>query len=651
MLCRLKAFTLKSAGWVIAIWMMAAIAGCSGTEVGNPELDDPIVPNDSNIEAVSGDQELETYLKAQYAQSVHKATDGGIQPSDDGQTSPNANENPTSPSAGEHSNTNLHEAGVDESDKVKTDGNYFYIAGDQAFHVVDISGDMNVVATQSVAGYIDELYLYDNKLVVLYAVVQPGDTPWQDVVMPTDSQLYGACYWIPWDRRQGVAVYDVSAPHSPTHMKTVEFEGYLVSSRRIGGKLHIVQQFRPDLPPLYHWHDGTKADKEKKVTANQKAMEEMTLDHLIPHYSVVSDPADERREGPTVSAENFYCPISKDGGGTITTIVTFDLDDATLPFESFGMVLDSHIVYASTRALYITNHRYFFREKISELSMIYKFDLTGDEVRFAGSNILPGWILNQFSLGEYEDVLRVATTTGRAGGWGPTSKNHVYCMQVHDDTLEIIGELKDLAPGEQIYAARFMGDRGYLVTFVQIDPLFTLDLSDPAAPKEAGKLKVPGFSNYIHPYGNDHLITVGRGETPPGIQLSIFDVSDFSNPALLHKEPIGDQSTSTEAAYNHKAFTFWEDRQLMALPIYSYDPYSATTLQGLHVYRVSTDNGFNFLGHISTERDSGDKTPYYYSPWTRGIFVEDQVYAVNPEAVRSAQIDQIEESVQTVYLK
>lgn len=653
MLCRLNEFILKGAGCVVAVWMMTTIAGCSGTEVGNPELDNPIVPIDSNIEALSSEDELETYLKAQYAQGVHKNVYGGgtepttgeTIPSDDGLSPPNAK-----PGYSEHSNTNLQEAGVDESDKVKTDGNFFYIAGDRAFHVVDISGDMQVVATQSVDGKIDELYLYDNKLVVLYAVATPGGVYWDDVAMPPDSQLIGACYWIPWNIKQGVTIYDISDPHSPTRMKTVEFDGSLVSSRRIDGKLHIVQQFRPELPPLEYWYDGTKADKENKVTANQKAMEKMPLDQLIPYYSVISDPVDARQEGPTVSAENLYCPVSKDGGGTITTIVTFDLDDETLPFDSFGMVVDGHIVYASTKALYITNHRYFFREEISELSMIYKFDLTGDVVRFTGSNILPGWILNQFSLGEYEDVLRVATTTGRAGGWGPTSKNHVYCLEDQGGTLKIIGELKDLAPGEQIYAARFMGDRGYLVTFVQVDPLFTLDLSDPAAPKEAGELKVPGFSNYIHPYGDDHLITVGRGEEPPGVQLSIFDVSDFSNPVLLNQETIGDWSTSTEACYNHKAFTFWADKELMALPIYSYETDRATSLQGLNVYRVSTDNGFNFLGHISTVRDSGGPDLHYYSPWTRGIFVEDKVYAVTPEAVRSAQTEQIDQSVQTIYL-
>jgi inhibitor of cysteine peptidase len=589
-------------------------------------------------------------------------------PTDGSASPPNANDGDESPSgSGGYSDTNLQEAGVDESDKVKTDGNVFYIADGKSFHVVDISADMEVVATLSVDGYVDSLFLYDDKLVVLYESMLSDGGPWIDIPMP--DMAFGMPYWIPAKKSQGVAVYDVSDPNQLVNLKTVEFDGHLISSRRVEGKLHIVQQFMPELPPLYNWFDGTKADKENKINANRKAIDEMTLDQLIPYYRVVSDLADAQWEGPIVSSENFFCPVSKDGGGTITTIVTFNLDDASLPFESIGMVMDGHIVYASTKALYIANQRYFFREDVSELSMIYKFDLTGEEVRFSASNILQGWILNQFSLGEFEDVLRVATTVGRIGGWGPESQNNVYCLQAKDENLKIIGELKNLAPGEQIYAARFMGNRGYLVTFVKIDPLFTLDLSNPAAPKVAGELKVPGFSDYIHPYGDDYLITVGKDALPAdegnfawyqGVQLSIFDVRDFSNPALLHKEIIGDRGTITEAAYNHKAFTFWAEKELLALPLELSEhlsppayPYShgTQTFRGLYVYRVSSNTGFSFLGRIDTEPEPETYQPYFFNPWTRSVFVDKQVYAVTSEAVWSALIDQIDqEGIQTVYL-
>ncbi len=209
-----------------------------------------------------------------------------------------------------------------------------------------------------------------------------------------------------------------------------------------------------------------------------------------------------------------------------------------------------------------------------------------------------------------------------------------------------------------------MGDRGYLVTFVKVDPLFTLDLSNPQAPQVVGELKVPGYSEYIHPYGDNYLITIGKDVQVEdlswyqGVQLSIFDISDFSNPSLLHKELIGDRGTSSEALYQHKAFTFWAGQDLLALPINLYEhlepaaePWQVgtATFKGLYVYQVSTDNGFNFLGRISTENESG--TGLYSSAWTRGIFVDPNVYAVTGDAVRSAEIDNIEETIQTLYLE
>ena len=273
-----------------------------------------------------------------------------------------------------------------------------------------------------------------------------------------------------------------------------------------------MQQFRPELPPLIHWYDGGPGDLEAAIAANRTAIAEMRLDALIPHYRAAGASADTASDAPLVVPQDFYCPVSKNGGGTITTVVSFDLDDPQLPFTSTGIVADAHIVYASSESLYTATHRYRFDADLSEETTIYKFDLTGDQVRYAGSGIIAGWILNQFSLGEFEGVLRVATTIGHAGGWGEAARNQVYCLRLADEALDIIGKVEDLAPGEQIYAARFLGSRGYLVTFVNIDPLFTLDLSDPAAPRVVGELKVPGYSDYIHPFGAHHLITVGKDD-------------------------------------------------------------------------------------------------------------------------------------------
>jgi hypothetical protein len=662
------------ARWSLLLGMLLMIAGCSaGDDVSQKGITDIRAPEEEqapekevsdvgNVETLDSEAELEAYIKDQIAKSVYHNTYNAteLDTAVNGAASDTIN----------YSETNIQEIGVDESDVVKTDGTNFYISDQKSFHIVKVSDPMQMVATRTVNGYVEALYLYKKKLVVLYTPVQAGGEPWPVIAMPEPAGLFGMPYWIPEKKRQGVAIYDISDPNNPEKLKTVECDGHLVSSRLIGAKLHTVQQFVPELPPLDYTYDGTQEDFDNKIEANKAALENVPLEQLIPFYRELGDSPDPLVDRPLVSPQNFYRPASKDGGGTITTVVSFDLDNIGTGFAAAGIIANAHIVYASTRALYFATHKYHSEllpsedhANVAKKTTIYKFSLTDQFVQYVGGGAVDGWILNQFSLGEYQDVLRVATTTGNV--WDSTSRNHVYCLKLNDQTLETIGSIEDLAPGEEIYSARFMGERGYLVTFVNIDPLFTLDLSDPSAPEVAGYLKVPGYSDYIHPYGDHYLITVGKETLPSeeddfawyqGVQLSIFDVSDFTKPVLLHKKCIGDRGTNSEALHNHKAFTFWAANELLALPISLYEhllpqkypwQHGEKTFEGLYVYRISAESGFHLLGRINTRND---KLNWTHNPWTRGIFVDQQVYAVTNNAVRSALTDQIEESVQTFYI-
>jgi hypothetical protein len=166
-----------------------------------------------------------------------------------------------------------------------------------------------------------------------------------------------------------------------------------------------------------------------------------------------------------------------------------------------------------------------------------------------------------------------------------------------------------MAPNEKIYSARFMGKRGYVVTFKKVDPFFTLDLSDPYNPRIAGEWKGPGFSTYIHPMDEDHVLTIGRDTEEAeegdfawfqGVQLSIFDLSDFSDPKLLWKEVIGSRSTGSEALHDHRAFTYFGKRKVLAIPIELYEgEIGELTFIGLHVYRVDLNTGFELLGQVN----------------------------------------------------
>jgi len=643
------------------------VIGCNAKAKHTSTDEDGYTEVTGTLTTFTSNEELAAYLKDQYSKSVfagytnaltertagnagEDAVDGAGSAEGSSYDSPSANDTDN------YTGTNLQEAGVDESDVVKTDGTYLYIAGDDKVTVVSAANPMEIKSTITVNGSVDSIYLYntdDRKLLaLLYTPLNFEGKTWLDSGT-TDTISTGIAYWIPVQAKTGIAFYNVTNPSAPEEIKNVEADGYLISSRRVENRLHVVQQFLPDLPDPY---------------LLEGEIEDMTLKELMPFYSDITDASYEGQGRQLIAPEDFYHP-SVDGGGSIVTVITFDLDNPDQPFTSTGVVADASIVYASTEALYCTSTYWNWSvpdsNEPAEQTIIYKFDISGDQVTGQGYASVNGRVLNQFSLGEHDGVLRIATTTGWSWGTEATSKNHVYCLKSQDGELGIIGRLEDIEPGEQLYSARFIGPRGFLVTFVNIDPLFTLDLSDPYNPKEVGKLVIPGYSTYLHPWGDNYLIAIGKDAIEgegfawyQGVQLSIFDISDFANPKLVKTEVIGNRGTSSEALYNHKAFTFWDKKGtdgLLALPIDLYEIQGDQTLpsdsgefkvKGLYVYRVNKDDGFHQIGIILTSAVQN-------YDWERGVFIDNNVYAVTPEAVRSAAIvnDNIVEPIQLLTIE
>ncbi len=656
---------------ILLIVIMLCQLSCGSAEITYKDTDEDGEEEISGTLTVfTSNEELIAYLKDQYSKSVLSdysysltartssavggdVLDGAAGAAESQYDSPSANDTDN------YTGTNLQEAGVDESDVVKTDGSYLYIAGNDKVTIVSATDPMEIINSDiKVNGSIDSMYLYNNGagkklLALLYGPLNYEGISWLDSGT-AESVSTGIAYWIPVQAKTGMAFYDVTDPSAPEEIRAVEADGYLASSRRVANRLHVVQQFLPDLPGPY---------------SLEEEIEDMAIEELMPFYSDITDGAAGGRERQLIAPQDFYHP-SFDGGGSIISIMTFDLDDPDLAFSSTGVVADASIVYASTEALYCTSTYWNYSgagtEEPAEQTVIYKFDLSGDEVTGQGYAGVKGRVLNQFSLGEYEGVLRIATTTGWSWDTEAASENHVYCLRSRSGKLGIIGRLEDIAQGEELYSARFIGPRGYLVTFLTIDPLFTLDLSDPAAPEVVGELEVPGYSTYIHPWGDDYLITIGKDAIEEdgsawyqGVQLSVFDISYFSNPRLLQTKVIGGRGTDSEALYNHKAFTFWEAEGLLALPIDLYelesaDPepydYGILTFRGLYVYRVGVEDGFQQIGRISTSTVL-DEYGYYYNDWTRGIFIDDSIYAVTPEVVKSADIGNIEGTIQHVTIE
>jgi len=615
----------------------------------------------------------------------------------------------------DYSGTTIQEEGVDEADVVKTDGDYLYIVNDgwdleadRALRIVraDPPEELELLSAFPLEGSGNDLYLVGDLAVALTTRTEYSDGGYGeedllefvidlflDSLNPTEPDegdededvierfldlLLGYSSGDYWKTETIVTVIDVSDRSNPTMISQTVFEGSMASSRMIDGVLRLVVANYPD-------------DYHRVLPLGMPQMEELfefiDLDLLLPDY-VTTTAAGETVEGNIVEWDAFFRPGDPDGFG-VTTVITLDTV-APDRFDAVAIMAEPGLIYASTEALYVTDSDYYFDFRRVDTD-VYKFAFEPDTVSLAGAGTVAGRILNQYSMGEYEGYLRVATTTDDLWVWETgeaiPSTNSVYVLGEEGDELAIVGSLEGLGVTEQIKSARFIGPRGYVVTFRQIDPLFTLDLSDPTNPRVVGELKVPGYSTFITPMGENHLLTVGVYADPEGwggtegVQLSIFDVSDFTNPQPMDNVVIGGWDTYSEATWNPKAFTYFAGGDLLALPIEHYDygtdgwwdtddwfetgvwptggfeegdgaagggprqnptPPFEGSFQGLFVYRVTPEEGFDYLGRVSTSLEgSGGEWWYRGAEFTRGVFIGDHVYAVTSELVVAAPVDSL----------
>ncbi len=553
--------------------------------------------------------------------------------------------------AGDYSGTNLQELGVDESDYIKTDGTYLYVVAKQKLSIVQaVPAD-----AMKVTGSLDldlpgkELYLGTGQAVVLAEPKYPyyyygggvGTSSW-GMPEPTGGTADSGSErpWLTDQQTFDVYLVDVANPAAPSLTKKYSFQGSLMTSRMVGAKLYLVSVTYPDTTEIVKTNGVAKA----------------AVEDILPKYRVVQGGHESVQ--PVVGWQDVYHPANP-YGYSVVTVTTVDTTNPDAQPVSTSAMADYGVIYASTQALYITSTNYDSYGYERSNTEVHKFDLTGEAASYVASGKVPGWLLNQFSMGEKDGFLRVASTEGHSSGgfWVASpgsifsgtvqaSENHVVVLEQVDNKLEVAGQIDGIAPGEELYAARFVGDRGFLVTFKKIDPLFTVDLADPHNPKVVGELKVPGYSEYIHLMDENHLLTIGKdaddqGEFAwyTGVKLSIFDVSDLANPQLLHNQTLGVRGTDSEALHNHKAFTYYNG--LLAFPIDLYEGsatppnYGDYTFGGLMVYRVSLDKGFEYAGRISTVNQSSPWN-WDYGQWTRGVFIGQSVYAACEHDIKAA---------------
>jgi uncharacterized secreted protein with C-terminal beta-propeller domain len=344
-----------------------------------------------------------------------------------------------------------------------------------------------------------------------------------------------------------------------------------------------------------------------------------------------------------------------------TNILALNLRDLELELihETFLLGATSEI-YVSQKNMYLTSPESF------GITHIYKINIEDRAINYVAYGNVTGFVLNQFSMDEYEDHFRVATTKRD----GSLSKNNVYVLNA---SLHMVGRLEDLAPGEDIHSARFMGDKCYLVTFKKIDPLFVIDLQDPENPQVLGKLKIPGYSDYLHPYDETHLIGVGKETVEAeqgdfawyqGVKISFFDVSNVSNPNVIDQTEIGDRGTDTPVLRDHKAFLFSKPQNLLVLPILlaEIDPndypdgippnaYGEYVWQGAYIYKITLEGGIEYAGRITHMENSTDllKSGYYFSSLyevKRVLYINRVLYTISDKKIKLNDLDTLEEIIE-----
>ena len=556
----------------------------------------------------------------------------------------------------EHSETNTQVAGVDEADIVKTDGNYLYVLHGQELAIVAAWPVEDLALSQSVGieGQPLEMFVSGDKVVV-YSRVDAGPVYQAAGVKPppTPDYYYGD-YGAPdgyYGESQLIKTTVLSFDGSTTEvLRELYFEGSYASSRRVDNHVRSIFNGIVVGPQLHYSPNqgyGYNPDKEELLSSyealrlqNRLLISASNLDDYLSRGFERTSAGVEQR---TPSCTDFYVPSPGSTTAGMVLVESLDLDNTLGAVEQTSVVGTADVVYSSQDALYIAGHGWneltSFYSVIASSPMttsgthIHKFDLVANPAApsYVASATVWGYLNDQFSLDEHEGALRVAVTgeTVSMDSWN--TANHLFTF---GSSLQALGAVTDLAPGETIYAARFVGERGYIVTFRQVDPLFAFDLSDPSAPKKLGELKIPGFSTYMHPIeGGDYLLTIGQGDDGWGSPaLQIFDVRDGAHPTLVHKREL--PGGETEAEYSHKAFTFYQG--MLAIPFTSWDGQANSSLE---LFDIDVVAGITPIGSISHSAffDSMTEDQYYCSYYggqvRRGVFIDDYIYSVSEGGV------------------
>jgi inhibitor of cysteine peptidase len=491
-----------------------------------------------------------------------------------------------------YSKTNVQVEGVDEADTVKTDGEYLYITAGQEVIIARTypAEEAAIVARILVAGVSSQLLISQDRLAVFY------ENNNQDKTF--------------------VRVYDISVKESPFLVREVSTDGYYVSSRLIGDYAYVITT-----KGAWIINDQVSLPRISSVDGNEE-----------------------------VDATEVYYEDTADNGYVFTTVLAFNMQhDQQKPEHTVILSGWASTLYVSKRNIYLAcNH--------ISTTIVHRIQIENGEICIAADGEIPGTVLNQFSMDEYNAYFRVATTsTITSPGEEPFMlhlQNNIYVL---DMDLTVVGKIEGLAKGETVHSARFMGSSCYLVTFRKVDPFFVIDLSEPTGPKVLGELKVTGYSDYMHMYDENHVIGVGKETVGAdqgdfswyqGLKISLFDVTEISDPKELARYLIGDRGTNSPVLNDHKAFLFNEEKHLLVIPVLvaktnernypnGVPQYAMgeNVWQGAYVFTVSLAGREIKLKGTITHIENGDVSDYTKHV-KRALYIGDVLYTVSDSMVK-----------------
>jgi inhibitor of cysteine peptidase len=563
----------------------------------------------------------------------------------------------------DYSTTNIQVAGVDEADTVKTDGQYIY----------------TLSSTQPTGGY----YYYDSSSQTsnnIYIVSANPQNPSVVSKIVLDNQSTPMGLFLSSDSK-----------------KLVVFESKYQSYSPLGSsEIKIVPYYSSEFTAIYVYDISNKANPTlaRNLTVTGNYFNSRMIGNYV--YAVTSQsayiyddvvPVPALYNGDTVLAASpssiYYADMNQSSSYSFTSFYGLDLsNDLQQPTNMTVLMSGASTMYVSPDNIYVAYPNWV---NGSDVTAIYRVKIDGLQLTLEAQGNVPGYTINQYAIDEYSGNLRIATNLWQytaqsdvLGGQQGAQINNVYVL---DQNLAIIGRLEGLAVGENLHSVRFMGERGYLVTFKKTDPLFVIDLSQPSNPMVLGELVIPGYSDYLHPYDETHLIGVGKEAVDSGqydfayyqgVKLALFDVSNLNNPIQVANYVIGDRGTDSAVLSDPKAFLFDKTKALLVMPVslalvseenrqqQGSGAYGQTVWQGAYVFSVSANGNFTLKGTVTHLEASllnstgylSDSNNYYttQNEWiTRSLYIDNTLYTISNSEVKLNSLTNLSE-IATVHL-